>query len=327
MLQQAQSEREGAEREHAALVTKVGVRERALKEEQRRRMTAEEEAKRLRSDVKKLQKALDQLDPTRLQDALEERDQLRERARSLERQADRAERISDVEERLATVEAENAELRLTTESRKQEHAELLRQLVARERAALDRVSSLRGALKTARQLASAPADPSVAEGDPVSERVGVFVDAENLAASARRDHGGRFDFRAMLSELVGERKKVVAVAYVVEPVKDDGAFSGFVRSLMAGGFEVRQKKARRRKDGTVKADWDMGIAMEIIGLRSRLDVVILCSGDGDFVPLVHRMKKWGKRVEVASFSASTQESLARSADELTSLDGRFKITV
>jgi uncharacterized LabA/DUF88 family protein len=323
MLQEAKGERESSERERGELLTRLGARERQLKEEQKLRHAAEEEVHRLRGETKKLRAELDKLDPEILEDAIAERDRLRDKARALERQAERAERIGEFEEHISELEAEIAELRIDAERGKAEQEQLMRQLVSRERAALGRVTSLRGALKTARQLAAAPADPSMAEGEPVAERVGVFVDAENISASSRRAGSG-FDFPAALQTLVAGRKRVMAVAFVVEPDGDDGQFAGFVLALRSAGYEVRTKKVRKRKDGSRKADWDMAMAMEIVDARNRLDVVVLCSGDGDFAPLVQRMKRWGKRVEVAAFKDSMHDDLEGSADEVIELDGLFK---
>ena len=57
-----------------------------------------------------------------------------------------------------------------------------------------------------------------------------------------------------------------------------------------------------------------------------VDVVVLCSGDGDFVPLVQRLKREGKRVEVAAFRAATDDALIKAADGFVPLDGRFRMT-
>lgn len=326
VLQREKGERESIERERSELLVKLGMRERALNEEQRQRRATEDELKRLRLEVRTLKAELERLDPERVRDALLERDRLRERARSLERQTDRLERLAELSEENAALKAEIEERRRSEEQWRTEHEHLVRQLVSRERAAHERVSSLRESLKTARKLAATPSDPSVVEGEPVSERVGVFIDASNLAASARREHGGKFDFLTLLPEVVGARRRVAAVAFVVnndDGERGEGGFAGFVRSLQAAGYEVRQKRPRVRADGSRKADWDMGIAMEIIDARNRLDVVVLGSGDGDFLPLVARLKRWNKRVEVAAYRGSTDAELIRAADEFIPLDGRF----
>ncbi len=329
LLEKEKGGRESAERERASLLTKLGVKERGLREEQERRKAVEEEARRLRAELRELKVELERLDPEQVREAVEERDRLRDKARALERQAERAARLEALEEENAALRGEAEELRRDAERARQRHEDLVEQLKAKEKAAQRRVTSLRTSLKTARSLAAAPAgDPSIVEGEPVGERVGIFIDAANLAASARRDFGGKFDFRALLPELVAERRKALAIAFVVDNDEDTlsagGGFQGFVRSLQGSGWEVRQKKPRLRKDGSVKADWDMGIAMEIVAARNRLDVVVLGSGDGDFLPLVQRLKQWGKRVEVAAFTSSAEKELTRTADELFVLDGRFR---
>ncbi len=48
--------------------------------------------------------------------------------------------------------------------------------------------------------------------------------------------------------------------------------------------------------GMKKGDWDVGIAMDIIKLSGKLDVVILVAGDGDYVPLVEYLKNNGCQV-------------------------------
>jgi uncharacterized LabA/DUF88 family protein len=329
LMKKEQDTRAAVESERSELMAKLGLRERQLKEEQERRRDADGEVKRLRGDLKELTEKLEEADTSKLEEVKEERDRLLSKARALESRLEHAEKLAELDDENAALREELQQLRDDAEQRDEQHREQVRLLSARERAAHERVRDLRASLKTARQLAAAPRDPSVTEGEPVVERVGVFVDAENIVASARRDHGGNFDFRAMLPALVGERrKKAMAVAFVVD--KDKGKvggsdFSGFVRALQAAGYEVRQKKPRVRKDGSSKADWDMGIAMEIIDARNKLDVVVLCSGDGDFVPLVQRLKRWRRRVEVAAFTNSTQQDLIRAADEFVDLTGRFKV--
>ena len=64
-----------------------------------------------------------------------------------------------------------------------------------------------------------------------------------------------------------------------------------------------------------KADWDVGMAVDASRISSTLDVVILVTGDGDFVPLVEYLK-WGlgKHVEAAAFIKTTSSRLIDVAD-------------
>ena len=55
-------------------------------------------------------------------------------------------------------------------------------------------------------------------------------------------------------------------------------------------------------------------------MSSSVDVIVLASGDGDFIPLVEYLKNQGKRVEVIAFGKSTSSRLKEIADEFIDLE-------
>ena len=71
--------------------------------------------------------------------------------------------------------------------------------------------------------------------------------------------------------------------------------------------------------GAKKADWDVGIAVDGIRLSNSVDVIILMSGDGDFVPLVEYLKNTGTQVEIMAFSKSASKQLQEVADDFFDL--------
>lgn len=145
------------------------------------------------------------------------------------------------------------------------------------------------------------------------QRVGVFVDVQNLFYSARALHHGKMNFKKLLEFIVHGRKLTRAIAYLVH--KSDVDQSNFTDVLERLGYEIKKKELRIRLDGTAKGDWDMGIAIDALAIASKLDVVILVSGDGDFVPLVEMLKAQGCKVEVVSFDKSTARELISAATE------------
>lgn len=147
----------------------------------------------------------------------------------------------------------------------------------------------------------------------LTQRVGVFVDVQNLFYSARALHHGKMNFKKLLETIVGGRELTRAIAYIVQ--KQDSDQSGFVDALKRLGYEIKSKELRIRLDGTAKGDWDMGIAIDALAIASKLDVVVLVSGDGDFVPLVEMLKAQGCRVEVVSFEKSSAAELLTAATE------------
>ena len=93
-------------------------------------------------------------------------------------------------------------------------------------------------------------------------------------------------------------------------------------------MELRLKDIQIFPGGVKKADWDVGMAVDAIRMASFLDVVVLATGDGDFLPLVDYLK-WGmgRQVEVASFSRSTSAKLKEAADYFYDLGELPKMTL
>ena len=144
-----------------------------------------------------------------------------------------------------------------------------------------------------------------------AKRVGIFVDVQNVFYAARH-FNARLDFEKLLESTVGDRRLIRAIAYVVRSPEVDQ--SGFITMLQQKSYEVRQKDLRLRSDGSAKGDWDMGMAIDVINLADKLDVVVLVSGDGDFVALVNLIKTIGPEVEVFSFPHNTARDLMQVAD-------------
>jgi uncharacterized LabA/DUF88 family protein len=152
----------------------------------------------------------------------------------------------------------------------------------------------------------------------LTQRVGVFVDVQNLFYSARALHHAKINFKKLLEYIVGGRELTRALAYIVQ--KPDSDQTGFIEALQSVGYEIRSKELRIRLDGTAKGDWDMGIAIDALAIAPKLDVVVLVSGDGDFVPLVEMLKAQGCKVEVMSFEKSSAVELIDSASEYIAIE-------
>jgi uncharacterized LabA/DUF88 family protein len=151
-----------------------------------------------------------------------------------------------------------------------------------------------------------------------NQRVGVFIDAQNLYHSAKNLHHGRVNFGEVLATAVGERQLVRAIAYVI--TTESGEESSFFEALNKVGIETKTKDLQIFSSGSKKADWDVGLAIDAVKLASKLDVVVLASGDGDFVPLVEYLKMNGCQVEVITFGKSASGKLKEVADDFIDLD-------
>ncbi len=145
------------------------------------------------------------------------------------------------------------------------------------------------------------------------QRVGVFVDVQNMFYSARTLYQSKVDYTKLLHELVGNRQLVRAIAYVIQkPEVDQDAF---LEALKRAGYEIKIRELTVRDDGTARGDWDVGITIDAMSMARKLDTVILVTGDGDFVPLVDSLKGHGCRVEIVSFEQSTSNDLLRSCHD------------
>lgn len=156
------------------------------------------------------------------------------------------------------------------------------------------------------------------------QRVGVFIDAQNLYHSAKNLHRGRVNFGNVLTDAVGDRQLVRAIAYVI--TTETGEENSFFDALNKIGIETKTKDLQIFSSGSKKADWDVGLAIDAVKLASKLDVVVLASGDGDFVPLVEYLKMNGCQVEVITFGKSASGKLKEAADDFIDLDedpGRY----
>ena len=155
--------------------------------------------------------------------------------------------------------------------------------------------------------------------------MGVFIDIQNLYHSAKNLHNARVNFKELVRYLVGNRKLIRTMAYVVK-TEDTFGEASFFDALHRAGIELRVKDIQIFHGGAKKADWDVGMAVDAIRMSEFLDVVVLITGDGDFVPLVEYLK-WGKGrlVEVAAFSRSSSGKLKESADEFICIEDVPKV--
>lgn len=187
-----------------------------------------------------------------------------------------------------------------------------------------------------------------------SQRIGVFIDVVNLYHSAKNIYHGRVNYAELMKHLVSGRQLVRAMAYVVKsegielqhaesakvtparpvgmrpngarPVVGTGTANlssegAFFEALEKAGLELRVKDLQIYADGTKKGDWDVGMAVDAIRQAPFLDVIVLVTGDGDFLPLVDYLK-WGmgRMVEVAAFRRSASAKIQEAADRFINIE-------
>lgn len=150
------------------------------------------------------------------------------------------------------------------------------------------------------------------------QRVGVFVDISNLYHSAKVVYKKKVNFKNVLSETVAGRKLIRAIAYGI--ATSEATEEKFFEAIGSYGYDVKTKDLQIFPDGAKKGDWDVGITVDAIKMAPKLDVIILASGDGDYIPLVEYLQvTFGCRVEVVGFAESASAKLVETADEFLNL--------
>jgi uncharacterized LabA/DUF88 family protein len=151
------------------------------------------------------------------------------------------------------------------------------------------------------------------------QRVGIFIDTQNLYHSAKNLYGARVNFGKVVEDALAGRSLIRAIAYVI--TTEAGDENAFFEALTKMGIEAKTKDLQIFAGGSKKADWDVGLAVDAIKMAPKLDTVIIVSGDGDFVPLVEYLQmNEGCQVEVITFGKSASLKLKEAADDFIDLD-------
>ncbi|MEQ9501882.1 MAG: NYN domain-containing protein [Deltaproteobacteria bacterium] len=308
------------EAERAKLLAQLGSKQRVLAQEEEAREAAE-------TRVEELEKALaeaggddDELERLRTAEAeaKQSADELAQKVRRLAKLAGASEKVEEITAELDETKRRKHELDKRVE-------QLEAQLASEAEAASAARAKIEGTLEETReelrrarqQLADQERAPARPDRE-VPDGVMLLLDQANLAATATAVFRRKVNFSALYDRLAAGRPVRRAVAFVV----DNGgtAFDAFCDTLKKSGWELRIKKPKTFADGSTKADWDMGIAMEAIERSDAAKTVVLVSGDGDFAPLVKQLKRLGARVEIAAFPEALALELQNVADAVTRLD-------
>ena len=152
-----------------------------------------------------------------------------------------------------------------------------------------------------------------------AQRVGIFIDTQNLYHSAKNLYKAKVNFGNVVKEALAGRILVRAVAYVV--TTESGEEQSFFEALAKLGIETKTKDLQIFYGGAKKADWDIGMAIDAIKMAPKLDTIILATGDGDFVPLANYVKmREGCQVEIITFGKSASGRLKEVADDFIDMD-------
>ena len=161
--------------------------------------------------------------------------------------------------------------------------------------------------------------------DKPLETVGIFVDVQNVYYTCRQVWRRHFDYNRFWAEVTRNRQVVKAFAYATD--RGDKKQRQFQNILRAIGFTVKLRPVLNRLDGSAKADWDVGITLDVFEHANQCDTVILVSGDGDFDVLLQRIhQRFGTYTEVYGVPQLTADSLIKAAGRFIAIDERLLLS-
>jgi len=154
------------------------------------------------------------------------------------------------------------------------------------------------------------------------QKVSIFVDVQNIYYTCRQAYQANFDYNKFWAEVTRDREVVSAFAYATD--RGDDKQQQFQNILRAIGFTVKLTPLLKRRDGTTKADWDVGIALDVYEAASECDTIVLASGDGDFDVLLHRIRtRFETESEVYGVPQLTSDLLIDAADRFIAIDEKL----
>ncbi len=145
------------------------------------------------------------------------------------------------------------------------------------------------------------------------QEIAVFVDVQNMYHSAKKTHGRNLSYAKMLRFCVRNRRLKRSIAYVIDREGVDQV--SFFDHLRYCGFEVRKREVIERMDGSRKAEWEIGMAMDMLRIADKVDVIIIVSGNGVFADIVPTLRAKGVKVEACAFRESMSDVLLRAVDQ------------
>jgi uncharacterized LabA/DUF88 family protein len=152
--------------------------------------------------------------------------------------------------------------------------------------------------------------------DTDEERIALFLDYENLAIGAREALGLSFDLKPVLDALAERGRVIARKAYA-----DWSAFDEDRRMLTRGHvelIEIPQHMGASRKNA---ADIKMAVdALEMAFERGYITTFVICTGDSDLTPLVHKLRELNKKVIGVGIKDSTSALLPPACDEFLFYD-------
>lgn len=151
----------------------------------------------------------------------------------------------------------------------------------------------------------------------IVDRMEVFIDLMNIESVMGRN---KIDYVMLVRTLAKGRPISNVRAY--DSLKDDDLEQKCLHNVLSEQkFRIIIPKVKCGKEGK-QAGVDVQLASDVkeCAIQSSCDLILIVSGDGDFVPVIDKVKAKGKKIEFASFTECANHDLIDATDHFTALD-------
>src|SRR5579864_8165297 len=152
--------------------------------------------------------------------------------------------------------------------------------------------------------------------------IAVFVDYDNIEIGVKSTLRREFDVSLPLDALKERGDLVAKFAYA-----NWGRQEGAARSMAENAVQMVQRLPSPRGD---KNGGDINLALDALEMaftHPHVNAFAIVSGDSDFIPLVNKLKEYGKTVFVVGGKAFTSTILQQNCHEFISFESLFTDTV
>lgn len=138
----------------------------------------------------------------------------------------------------------------------------------------------------------------------ISQSVAILVDGNNIERSIHeicKDEGAMINFDTLVSRLIDNRS-LNRLIYFREGAAISSKLAERLHNMFHGSVRPCHKSA------------DIPLSITATQLSSKVDTIIIMSGDSDYIELVRHLKSEGVRVEIAAVRETTSRMLIEESD-------------
>ncbi|MFX1418136.1 MAG: NYN domain-containing protein [Promethearchaeota archaeon] len=143
------------------------------------------------------------------------------------------------------------------------------------------------------------------------EKIIIFLDNSNIFKGFQK-YDVKADYEKLKQIITHDRQLQGIFLYegVIYPMSPEKK-NWYEELRNRSGYVIKTSFDKIRSNWAIEKKVDINIAIDIISLayENAYDTAVLVSGDGDFVPVLRRLKKLGKTAELWAFKYSLANAL------------------